>query len=128
MSPIISGPTLNDYKAILSYHVAQSSCFNWMVEKKEIFIWQNISKNPNDATCHILRLPCVNILVCTIVTSVIANVVARIHPWIRIKFPYLYFIKKIHLLFATNGRLRLMVICNLSFATMLIFSHCVACN
>jgi hypothetical protein len=31
--------TLNDYKAILSCHMAQSSCFNWMVEggKKYIF-------------------------------------------------------------------------------------------
>jgi hypothetical protein len=42
--------------AILGDHVAQSSCFNQMVEKKEIFIWKNISKNPIDAMCHILRL------------------------------------------------------------------------
>jgi hypothetical protein len=35
----------------LSFHVAQSNCFNQMVEKKN---WQNISKTPNDATCHIL--------------------------------------------------------------------------
>jgi len=51
----------------------------WLT-KKEIFIWQNILKNPNDAMCHILRLPHVNILVCTIVTSVVASVIARTHP------------------------------------------------
>ncbi len=72
--------TLNDYRAILSCHMAQSSCFNKMVEKKEICIWQNISKISNDATCHILRLPHVNILVCTKAASVVANVVARTHP------------------------------------------------
>jgi hypothetical protein len=26
--------TLNDYREILSCHVAQFNCFNWMVEKK----------------------------------------------------------------------------------------------
>jgi hypothetical protein len=53
-----------------------------MVEKK--IIWQNISKNPNDAMCHILRLPRVNILVCIIVARVVASVVASVvvktHP------------------------------------------------
>jgi hypothetical protein len=43
--------TLDDYRArflklpcgiILGHHVAQSSCFNWMVEKN--FVWQNMSK------------------------------------------------------------------------------------
>jgi hypothetical protein len=41
-----------------------------------IFVWQNILKNPNEATCHIFRLPCVNkILVCIVIKSVVANVV-----------------------------------------------------
>ncbi len=85
-------PTLNDYRAILSCHVAQSSCFNHMVEK--IYIWQNISKNPNDVMCHIFRLPCVNILVCTIVANVVVSVVARIHPWMCIKSSCSYSTKK----------------------------------
>jgi hypothetical protein len=42
--------------------------------------WQNIWKNPNDATCHIFRQPCMNILVCIVVTSVVANVVVGTHP------------------------------------------------
>jgi hypothetical protein len=54
---------------------------NQMVENLFIylFIWQNILKNPNDATCHIFRLPHVNILVCTIVANVITSVIARTH-------------------------------------------------
>jgi hypothetical protein len=62
----------------------------WLT-KKEIFIWQNISKNSNDARCHIVKLPYVNILVCTIV----ASVVARTHPWVGIKFSYSYYTKNI---------------------------------
>jgi hypothetical protein len=51
-----------------------------MVEGKKI-IWQNILKNPNDATCHIHRLPYVNkLLVCIVITSVIASVVVGTHP------------------------------------------------
>jgi len=65
---------------ILGGHMTQFSCFNRMVEKKEIFIWKNIFKIPNDAMCHILKLPCVNILACTIVANVIASVVTIIHP------------------------------------------------
>jgi len=64
--------TLDGYRAILSCHVAHSSCFNKMVEEKKI-IWQNILKNPNDAMCHILRLSHVNkLLVCIVVISVVA--------------------------------------------------------
>jgi hypothetical protein len=49
-----------------------------MVEiKKEIFVWQNILKNPNDDMCHILKLPHVNkLLVCIVKASVVASVVA----------------------------------------------------
>jgi hypothetical protein len=65
----------------------------WMVERKEIFVWQNISKNSNDAMCYIFRLQCVNILVFTVVATVVTIVVARTHPWIHIKSPYLYFMK-----------------------------------
>ncbi len=72
--------------------MAQYNCFNRMVGKK--IIWQNILKKPNDAMCQILRLPHVNILVCIIVTSVIANVIVRIHPLIHIKSPYSYSTKK----------------------------------
>jgi hypothetical protein len=65
----------------LWHHLAQFKCFNWMVEKKnEIFIWHDILKNPNDATCHIFRLPHVNILVCIVVT----NVITRTHIWIHV--------------------------------------------
>jgi hypothetical protein len=46
------------------------------LKKKEIFIWQNILKSLNDVTCHILKLPHVNIVVCTI----FANVVVKAHP------------------------------------------------
>jgi hypothetical protein len=57
--------------------MADFSCFNQIVEKKEISIWKNISKNPNDATCHILGLPCVNnLLVCIIVANLVASVIA----------------------------------------------------
>ncbi len=69
---------LNDYNAMLSCHMVQSNCFNLMVEN--LFIWKNILKNPNDVMCHILKLPCVNLLMCIIVASVVASVVARIHP------------------------------------------------
>jgi hypothetical protein len=65
-----------------------------MVEKKEIFIWQIISKNPNDAMCHIHKLRCANILMCNIVASVIASVIVIIHPWIHIKSPYSCSMKK----------------------------------
>ncbi len=67
--------TPNDYNpklpcgAILGHHMAQYSCFNWIVEK-----------DSNDAMCYIFRLPVVNILVYIIVVSV----VARIHPWIHV--------------------------------------------
>jgi hypothetical protein len=63
--------TLSDNKGILSCHMAQSSCFNWMVEKKEIFVWQYISENSNDVKCHILKLQHVNILVYIVVASVV---------------------------------------------------------
>jgi hypothetical protein len=113
--------TLNDYRAILSCHVTQFSCFNWMVGKQ--IIWKNIFKNSNDAMCHIVRLLHVNILMCTIVANVIASVVTRTHPWISVKFPYFYSTKKYFIC-----RLRLSVVYNLSFATMLIFNCCIACN
>jgi hypothetical protein len=109
--------TLNDYRAILSCHVAQSSCFNRTVE--EFFFL----KTSNDATCYIFRLPHVNILVCTIVTNVVTNVVIKTHLWIRIKYPYSYSIK--HYFICC---LRLMVVCNLSFVTMMIFNRCVICD
>ncbi len=51
--------------AILGYHMAQYSGFNWIVDK-----------NSNDATCYIFRLQGVNILVYIVVVSV----VARTHP------------------------------------------------
>jgi hypothetical protein len=76
----------------------------WLEKKKKN--WQNISKNPNDVMCHIFRLLCVNILVCSIVTSVVASVVASVHPWIRIKSPYLYYTKKYFICC-----LQLMVVC-----------------
>jgi hypothetical protein len=51
--------------------------------EKNTFVWKNISKNPNDATCHIYKLLIVNILMCIVVASVIANVVAElIHGYI----------------------------------------------
>jgi Na+/melibiose symporter-like transporter len=53
-----------------------NSLIKWL-KKREIFFWQNILKNPNDATFHIFRLPRVNILVCIVVASVVANVVTR---------------------------------------------------
>jgi hypothetical protein len=59
----------------------------WLKKKN---VWQNNLKNSNDAMCHILRLPHVNIPVCIVV----ASVVERIHPWICIKFSYLYSMKK----------------------------------
>jgi len=49
--------------------MAKYSCFNWIIEK-----------NTNDATCYILKLSCVNILVYIVLVSV----VARIHPWIHV--------------------------------------------
>jgi hypothetical protein len=64
-----------------------------MVEKNEIFVLQYILKNPNDATCHILRLPHAKILVCT--TNVIASVVVGTHPWKHIKFPYSFLQKNV---------------------------------
>jgi hypothetical protein len=60
-----------------------------MVEKKEIFVWQNILNFFNDAMCHVL-IAHVNILVCIVV----ANVIAGTHPWICIKSPYSYSTKK----------------------------------
>jgi hypothetical protein len=43
----------------------------------EIFVWQNISENSNDAMCHILRLPHYDqIIVCIVVASVVVGVVA----------------------------------------------------
>jgi hypothetical protein len=48
--------------------------------KKKTFVEQNISKNPNDATCHILRLLSVNILIFIVVASVIASVVIKFIP------------------------------------------------
>jgi hypothetical protein len=111
--------TINDYREIFNCHMAQSSCFNRMVE---IYIWQNILKNSNDATCQFFMLPHVNILVCTIVANVV-SVVARTHPWIHIKSPHSYSMKKYFI-----RHLRLVVVCNLLFSTTLIFNHCVACN
>ncbi len=67
--------TLNDYNlklprgSILGHHMAKYSCFNWIIEK-----------NINDATCYILKLSCVNILVYIVVVSV----VARTHPCIHV--------------------------------------------
>jgi len=68
----------------------------------------------------------VNILVCTIVVNVVASVVIRIHPWIHIKSPYSYSTKKkIHPLSMINGCLQLVVVYNLLFDIILIFSRCV---
>jgi len=47
--------TLNDYKAILNCHMAQSSCFNEWLKNIYLFIWQNVLKNPNDVMNHILN-------------------------------------------------------------------------
>jgi hypothetical protein len=91
--------------------VAQFSCFNWMVEKKKFgkIIWKiQMMPHVTFSDYH------VNILV----YIVIANVVIGIHPWIHIKFSYLHSMKKWFIC-----RLWLMVICNLLFASMLIFSH-----
>jgi hypothetical protein len=33
-----------------------NALIGWL-KKKEIFFWQNILKNPNDAMCHIPKLP-----------------------------------------------------------------------
>jgi hypothetical protein len=59
--------------------MAQFSYFNKMVEKKEIFDYQNISKNLYDAMCLICRLPRVNILRCIVVASVVASLVVGTH-------------------------------------------------
>jgi hypothetical protein len=97
--------TLNDYKAILSCHVAQFSYFNRMVEKKEIFVCQNISKDSNDPTCHIFRQSHVNILVCI----VIASLVVGIHPWIHIKILHTYILQKNNLIY--HLWLMLLIVC-----------------
>jgi hypothetical protein len=39
------------------------------------FVWKNISKNPNDATCHVLKLLTMNILMCIVVTSVVVELI-----------------------------------------------------
>jgi hypothetical protein len=68
-------------------------------------------------TWHILKLPYVNkLLVCIVITSVIASVVEGIHIGYIYKLPHSYCTKKkIHLSFATN------VIGNLSFVTKVEF-------
>jgi hypothetical protein len=48
--------------------------------KKKKFVWKNISKNLDDAMCHILKLLTVNILMCIVVASVIASVVIELIP------------------------------------------------
>jgi hypothetical protein len=68
--------TLNDYKAILSCHMAQSSCFNWMVEGGKKNYFAKCFKNPNDVMNHILKLSHVNkLLMHIVVTSVVVSVV-----------------------------------------------------
>jgi len=42
---------------------------------KKTFVWKNIFKNPNDATCHILKLLTVNILMCIVVASVVVELI-----------------------------------------------------
>jgi hypothetical protein len=41
---------------------------------------------------------------------------------------FIFYKKIFHPSYVTNGRLQLMVVYNLLFAIMLIFSHCVTCN
>ncbi len=119
--------TLNGYKAILSCHVAQSSYFNRMVEKK--IIWKIILTNPNDAMCQFFRLPRVNIFgvhysrkcscKCSCKNSSLYTYEISI---------FIFYKRNLHLSSTNSCRLQLVVIYNLSFVTMLIFSHCFIYN
>ncbi len=119
--------TLNGYKEILSCHVAQSSCYNRMVEK--IYIWKNILKNVNDAMCQFFRLPHVNIFGVHYSRKCSCKCSRKNSSLYTYKISILIFYKKIfHPLFVTSCCLQLVVIYNLSFVTMLIFSHCFIYN
>jgi hypothetical protein len=45
-----------------------------MVGKKNICL-KNISKIPNHATCHVLKLLTMNILMCIVIASVVAELI-----------------------------------------------------
>jgi hypothetical protein len=83
----------------------------WWLKKGNICLAKYFEKS-KWCLGHILSLPCVNILVCIAVVSVVIVT----HPWIRIKSPYLYYMKKYFICC-----LWLIITCNLLFATMFIF-------